>query len=72
MTIDRELKHGYLAVNFEFRACLAGRCLCSQNINKYSNKPAKWLGFISRSNMYMYEPTISLVIGIDNSETRQK
>ena len=28
-----------LAVNFEFRACLAGMCLCSQNINKYLNKP---------------------------------
>ena len=28
-----------LADCFEFRACLAGRCLCSQNINKYSNKP---------------------------------
>ena len=26
---------------FEFRICLAGGCLCSQNINKYSNKPAK-------------------------------
>ena len=26
---------------FEFRVCLAGRCLCSQKINKYSNKPAK-------------------------------
>ena len=25
----------------EFRACLAGRCLCSQNINKHRNKPAK-------------------------------
>ena len=22
-------------------ACLSGRCLCSLNINKYSNKPAK-------------------------------
>ena len=41
MTIDRELKYSYLAVNFEFRACLAGRCLCSQNINKYSNNPTK-------------------------------
>ena len=32
-----------LADCFEFRACLAGRCLCtcSQNINKYSNKSAK-------------------------------
>ena len=28
-------------VCFEFRACLAGRYLCSQNIIKYSNKPAK-------------------------------
>ena len=26
---------------FEFRTCLAGRCLCSQKINKYSNKPAE-------------------------------
>ena len=26
---------------FEFRTCLASRCLCSQNINKYSNKPTK-------------------------------
>ena len=26
---------------FEFRACLAIRCLCSQNIKKYSNKPTK-------------------------------
>ena len=30
-----------LAECFEFRACLAGRCLCSQNIKKYLNKPAK-------------------------------
>ena len=30
-----------LADSFEFRVCLAGICLCSQNINKYSNKPAK-------------------------------
>ena len=29
-----------LADYFEFRACLADRCLCSQNINKYSNKHA--------------------------------
>ena len=26
---------------FELRTCLTGRCLCSQNINKYSNKPAQ-------------------------------
>ena len=26
---------------FELRACLTGRCLCRQNINKYSNKPAQ-------------------------------
>ena len=32
----------YLLVDcFEFRTYLTGRCLCSQNINKYSNKPAK-------------------------------
>ena len=30
-----------LADCFEFQACLAGRCLCSQNINKYLNKPVK-------------------------------
>ena len=28
-----------LADFFKFRACLAGRYLCSQNVNKYSNKP---------------------------------
>ena len=26
--------------SFELRACLASRCLCSQNIDKSSNKPA--------------------------------
>ena len=26
---------------FELRACFTGRCLCRQNINKYSNKPAQ-------------------------------
>ena len=36
-----------LADCFEFRACLAGRCLCSQNINKYSNKPAKSSNHVS-------------------------
>ena len=30
-----------LADCFEFRAFLASRFLCSQNIKKYSNKPAK-------------------------------
>ena len=30
-----------LADCFEFMACLAVRCMCSKNINKYSNKPAK-------------------------------
>ena len=30
----------HLPDGFEFRACLASRCLCSQNINKYSNKHA--------------------------------
>ena len=49
----REKEPSHLTVNFEFRTGLAGRCLCSQNINiyKYSNKPAKWLGFISGSNI---------------------
>ena len=29
-----------LADCFEFRACLAARCVCAaKNINKYSNKP---------------------------------
>ena len=50
---DREMKPCHLALNFEFRTCLAGRCLCSQNIKKYSNKPAKWLGIISRSHIRM-------------------
>ena len=31
----------HLADCFELKACLAGRFLCSQNINKYSNKPVK-------------------------------
>ena len=30
-----------LAECFEFMTCLAVRCMCSKNINKYSNKPAK-------------------------------
>ena len=30
-----------LADYFEFKTCLAGRCLCSQNMNKYSNQPTK-------------------------------
>ena len=30
-----------LADCFEFRTSLACRCLCSQNISKYSNKPSK-------------------------------
>ena len=30
-----------LADYFAFKACFAGRCLCSQNMNKYSNKPTK-------------------------------
>ena len=30
-----------MADSFELRACLADKCLCSQNINKYSNKPTK-------------------------------
>ena len=30
-----------LADFFKFRACLAGRYLCSQNVNKYSKQPAK-------------------------------
>ena len=30
-----------LADCFEFRACLPGRRLCSQTINKYSNNPTK-------------------------------
>ena len=34
--------HSYpLADCFEIRTCLIDKCLCSQNINKYSNKPAK-------------------------------
>ena len=31
----------HLADGFEFRACLADRCLCSQNIYKYLNKSFK-------------------------------
>ena len=38
---------------FEFRACLAGRCLCSQNSNEYSNKPAK--GIILRRSGYFFK-----------------
>ena len=56
-----EMKPSHLAVNIEIRTCLADRCLCSQNINKYSNKPAKWLGFISRSHIMIYKRTISLI-----------
>ena len=64
------MKPSHLAVNFEFRACLACRYLCSQNINKYSNKPAIWLGFISQSNIwtdhifsrYVHIVTLKLVI----------
>ena len=40
---------------FEFRACLAGRCLCSQNLNEYSNKPAK--GIILRRSGYFFKYT---------------
>ena len=44
-----------MADYFEFRACLAGRCLCSQNIYKYSNKPAKgYKRIIRRSLVYVY------------------
>ena len=44
-----------LADYFEFRACLAGRCLCSQNIYKYSNKPAKgYKRIIRRTLVYVY------------------
>ena len=41
---------------FEFRACLAGsRCLCSQNLNEYSNKPAKGI-ILRRSGYFKYIP----------------
>ena len=47
--LSQDVRMSLLAGYFEFRACLAGRCLCSQNIvNKYLNKSAKWLSFISR------------------------
>ena len=40
---------------FEFRACLAGRCLCSQNLNENSNKPAKGI-ILRRSGYFKYIP----------------
>ena len=41
LTISQIILSYPLADSFEFRACFASRCLCSQNINKYSNKPTK-------------------------------
>ena len=45
---------------FELMAFWAGRCLCSQNINKYSNKPPIWqeiifrrFGYFSLFNIYL-------------------
>ena len=44
-----------LKICFEFRACLAGRCLCSQNLNEYSKKPAKGI-ILRRSGYFEYIP----------------
>ena len=48
LKFSRIIFHTLQRTVLNFRACLAGRCLCSKHRNKYSNKPAKGYKRINR------------------------